>query len=325
MVGKIYEQVEGYIVDAFKDTPREVIHLKRTAHWAQEFFPSADEALLVAAVSHDIERATREKKVPIGELSSESFLNEKHLQHHQEKGAEIMSAYLESIGASSDFIKRVSRLISRHEIGGYKDESILKDADSVSFFENNIDFFVTKVTLLRTRESIREKFDWMYNRIGDPAAKRIAFPFYDTAVFRLTGAHVTSSKIIRAVVVAGVVIEKDGKYLLVQENRPGTPVHGLWNLPAGTVEGEETIEQTALKEGQEETGYKVELGRKIGVFQENAHVAVKHAFEAKIIGGELNWPKDEILEARWFSLDEILSMRDKLREEWVLGVIELAG
>lgn len=39
------------------------------------------------------------------------------------------------------------------------------------------------------------------------------------------------SKPVSVHVVAGCVIEKDGKFLLVQEKKP--IAYGLWNLPAG--------------------------------------------------------------------------------------------
>jgi len=122
-------------------------------------------------------------------------------------------------------------------------------------------------------------------------------------------------------VVAGVVIEKEGKHLLVQEKKP--QVYGQWNLPAGKVDVGDTLEQTAIKEAKEEVGFDVKLICKIGIFQQNAEDAVKHAYKADVIGGKLTFPKDEILDARWFSLDEIKAMRNKLRGEgWVIEAIE---
>ena len=126
---------------------------------------------------------------------------------------------------------------------------------------------------------------------------------------------------IKVDVVAGVVVNENGKYLLVQETKPN--VYGLWNLPAGRVDIGDTIEQTAIKEAKEESGYDVELIKKIGIFQEKATDAAKHAFEAKIIGGKLNFPKDEILNAKWFNFEEIGNMRDKLRGNWVFQAIRM--
>jgi ADP-ribose pyrophosphatase YjhB (NUDIX family) len=117
-------------------------------------------------------------------------------------------------------------------------------------------------------------------------------------------------------IVAGVVIKQDNKYLLVQEKQP--KAYGLWNLPAGKVDVGYTIEETAVKEAKEEVGFDVELIRKIGIFQENTHTPAKHAFEARITGGQLKFPEDEILDARWFTFEEVKAMEDSLRGEWIL-------
>lgn len=130
-------------------------------------------------------------------------------------------------------------------------------------------------------------------------------------------------KIVQTFIVAGVVIKQDGKYLLVQENRPGTNVHGLWNFPADKVAEGITIEQTAVKEAKEESGYDVELIRKLDIFQENSEVPPRHAFEARIIGGELKWPEDEILNAEWFTFEEIKKMSAKLRGLWIIEAISI--
>ena len=126
---------------------------------------------------------------------------------------------------------------------------------------------------------------------------------------------------IKADVVAGVVIKQNGKYLLLQEKQP--KAYGLWNFPAGKVDTGESFEQAAMREAKEESGYDIELIREIGIFQALPTDAVKHAFEAKIIGGDLKFPEDEMLDAQWFTLDEINQMKDKLRDEWILGAINI--
>jgi 8-oxo-dGTP pyrophosphatase MutT (NUDIX family) len=122
-------------------------------------------------------------------------------------------------------------------------------------------------------------------------------------------------------VIAGCLIEQDGKYLLVQEKQP--KVYGLWNLPAGHVDKGETIEAAAIREAREETGYEVELITKIGVYHEDITRPIKHAFSAKIVSGELKFPDDEILDAKWFSVEEIaeLSKKGALRAPWILEVV----
>lgn len=126
--------------------------------------------------------------------------------------------------------------------------------------------------------------------------------------------------VVRANITGSVLIEKDDKYLLIQEKLE--TCYGKWNLPGGLVDEGYTLEETAIKEAREETGYDVELVRKIGTFYEEGDRAAKNAFHAKIIGGELMVPNEEIMDAKWFSFEEIVKMKNKLRSLWVIDVIE---
>ena len=182
---KYYDPVEAYVAKSFGLNQVEITHLKRTAHWVRILTPKADEALLIAAVSHDIERAFKEEPVKEIDQPNKSFLDENQLFYHQEKGALLMEEYLGFLKAPDDLTKRVVRLISRHELGGYKDENILKDADSISFFENNVDFFLSVIVQKTTLSVIREKFDWMYHRISLDEAKKFCRPWYETALDRI--------------------------------------------------------------------------------------------------------------------------------------------
>lgn len=122
-------------------------------------------------------------------------------------------------------------------------------------------------------------------------------------------------------VVCGVVLQKDGKYLLVQEKHP--KAYGKWNLPAGRVDKGDTFEQTAVREAKEETGFDVELNEHVLTLHSAANRPVFHAFSASIVGGELNLPEYEILDAQWFTHEEIIGMKEELRDPaFTLGAIE---
>jgi 8-oxo-dGTP diphosphatase len=118
-------------------------------------------------------------------------------------------------------------------------------------------------------------------------------------------------------VVAGVVLRSGERFLLVEEIDP--PHRGLWGLPAGKVEMGESIEQAALREAREETGFEVRLGRKLPIHQSTATEPPKHLFEAEIVGGK---PEAGELRVRWLSLEEIRAMRHLLRGEVVLEILE---
>ena len=65
-------------------------------------------------------------------------------------------------------------------------------------------------------------------------------------------------------IIAGCIIEQDGKYLLCQRAIPPRP--GTWTLPAGFMEGGETTEQAALREVWEESGVRAEIVSPYSIF-----------------------------------------------------------
>ncbi|MEI6650865.1 MAG: DUF4202 family protein [Candidatus Moraniibacteriota bacterium] len=140
-------------------------HFERTVYWLREFMPEVTEAHLIAAYGHDIARAFD------GEGTPESYLDTEHLQRHQERGAEILSDFLLKNGASSELSEKVAHLVGRHEWGGDEEQNLLRDADSVSFLETNAEGFVMKKAQVEGYEKIREKLDWMFNRIGSEERK----------------------------------------------------------------------------------------------------------------------------------------------------------
>jgi ADP-ribose pyrophosphatase YjhB (NUDIX family) len=65
-------------------------------------------------------------------------------------------------------------------------------------------------------------------------------------------------------IIAGCIIEQDGKYLLCQRAIPPRP--GTWTLPAGFMESGETTEQAALREVWEESGVRAEIVSPYSIF-----------------------------------------------------------
>ena len=122
--------------------------------------------------------------------------------------------------------------------------------------------------------------------------------------------------------VAGCILQEEGRYLLVQEKLP--KAYGKWNLPAGHVDPGESTVHAAVREVKEETGLVVTADKE--VFSEAIPERDRefHIFTAQIVGGALIVQPDEIMDAQWFSLDEIYQLQkdDQLRSEWMVRAIE---
>jgi hypothetical protein len=182
--GRWLEPVDRFVAASFADDDSglNLRHLRRTLHWLLELDPGADEALQIAALAHDIQRAFRD-----GEPAPrDGFLDPVFLGHHQERGGEIIADFLHREGADAAVAERVRTLVSRHEEGGSAVQDLLRDADSVSFFENNCDYFLRVLVPREGAEAVRAKFAWMFERIGSEPARRIARPWYEAALARLS-------------------------------------------------------------------------------------------------------------------------------------------
>jgi ADP-ribose pyrophosphatase YjhB (NUDIX family) len=106
-------------------------------------------------------------------------------------------------------------------------------------------------------------------------------------------------------VAAGVVIEREGKLLLIC--RDNDPEKGKWSFPAGFVDGGEAPAHAAAREVEEETGLQVRITSLLDVVArdnqtEGADIVI--VYRAEVTGGELA-PGDDAAEVRYFGPDEI--------------------
>lgn len=131
-----------------------------------------------------------------------------------------------------------------------------------------------------------------------------------------------------ALVVAGVLVVKDGKVLMVQESQ--SEYLGKWNLPMGKLEEDESIIACAEREGNEETGFLFKPLYLVGIYQQYSSSdnyekgnKIGFMFLSEIIEGELSHT-DEIMEVGWFSFPEIEGLNQKglLRFPFILQVIQ---
>ncbi len=182
-MGTFFDKTRQFVKKSFDNNKTQMRHFGRTVYWMRKLNPKADEASLIAAMAHDIERAFRTKEQH-GKRAIEGYDHPAFFRPHEEKGAEIMADFLKKEGADEKMIAKVKMLISRHEEGGNEEQNLLKDADSISFLEDNIPLFLEKAQK-EGNEKIRAKFEWMFNRITSEKAKKIARPWYEKAMKEL--------------------------------------------------------------------------------------------------------------------------------------------
>ena len=103
----------------------------------------------------------------------------------------------------------------------------------------------------------------------------------------------------------GCIIVENGKVLIVQENK------GHWGLPKGHVEGNETEEETAIREVKEETNLEVEIDSSkkfvISYIIDDMIDKTVYFFPAKIVGGEIKRQEAEINNIMWAPFEEAIS------------------
>ncbi len=144
-------------------------HSLLTKKWVIAMYPKAPYHLQIAALAHDIERSSPNC------LKSDQFSDYNiYKKLHSEKGAKIIYALLKKHNYNEAFARRVSELVKLHEFGGSREAGILRDADTLSFFEYNIYFHYRA----HTPEQTFEKARWMYRRASGRVQRLVrAMPY----------------------------------------------------------------------------------------------------------------------------------------------------
>lgn len=117
-------------------------------------------------------------------------------------------------------------------------------------------------------------------------------------------------------IIVGGIIEKNDKILMVQEAKK--KCYGKWNVPAGHLEDGETIFDGAIREIFEETGCRVRLKNMFpimcGVVEETTYMII--TFTTELLEEKISFDKEEILDVKWISKEEIENMNyETLRDE----------
>src|SRR5262245_32592945 len=157
-------------------------HLIRTLEWLDRIAPDASEAVRLAALTHDMERAFPGPDQPV----QRTLIDFDYERAHAARSARIVGAWLREHSADAETISEVERLISAHEVGGWPAADLVQAADSLSLLETNVDLFLGFVRSGRfSADDVRQKFDLARDRIRVPHLKALADPMLEQAQARL--------------------------------------------------------------------------------------------------------------------------------------------
>ncbi len=135
------------------------IHSELTLKWLIKLKPDADEALKIAALAHDIERAIT--GITEKDLKDYSKIHE-FKKEHAKRSAKITEDLMKKYNYDKKVIEKIKDLIEKHEEGGYEEANILMEADSFAYFEYNIEYYFKRYGKERTKGKIQ----FMYKRLS---------------------------------------------------------------------------------------------------------------------------------------------------------------
>jgi len=149
---KIEEVIKGSSV------PEDPLHSINTLEWLLKLMPVADESLKIAALGHDIERAIEKRKVRRQDYKDYDAFKDAHALN----SANVLTEIMQACDIDKKMIDEVFFLVRHHEIGGTDRVDLLKDADSISYFEVNLPLYFVRNTLKETKRRCL----WGYKRLS---------------------------------------------------------------------------------------------------------------------------------------------------------------
>ncbi|MEJ1095317.1 MULTISPECIES: NUDIX hydrolase [unclassified Pseudoxanthomonas] len=134
-------------------------------------------------------------------------------------------------------------------------------------------------------------------------------------------------------VTVATVVVRDGRLLMVEERAGGRLV---FNQPAGHLEPDESLQEAALRETREETGWEVHLTGFVGAYQWTAtnddgspgRHYLRFAFAAEPVRHDPDQPLDDgIVQAVWLTPAELQQQAARHRSPLVWQAVQdyLAG
>lgn len=174
------ELVKERINDAVVQSlfPEEPFHSINTLEWLLKLHPGADDAMKLAALGHDIERAFEEKRVR--SIDFETY--DEYKQAHALNSAQILTEIMESCGVEQPLVDEVAHLVAHHESGGSERQDTLRNANFLSFFHVCLPLYYDRKGAANTRK----RCVWAYKKLPADIQQMIAeFEYMDSNLKRL--------------------------------------------------------------------------------------------------------------------------------------------
>jgi hypothetical protein len=138
--------------------PEDPVHAENVLEWVLKLKPDADEALQIAALAHDIDRAVEKRKISRSDFNDYDAFKAAHAKN----SAKLLMEILNGCHVEQTIIVEACRLVERHETGGDLCSDLLKHADSISFFEVNMPLYFQR----EGYEETLKRCIWGYKRLS---------------------------------------------------------------------------------------------------------------------------------------------------------------
>jgi 8-oxo-dGTP pyrophosphatase MutT (NUDIX family) len=130
---------------------------------------------------------------------------------------------------------------------------------------------------------------------------------------------VTGEDTRHSVSVAGVVVDGDGRALIIQRRDTAR-----WEPPGGILERGETITQGLLREVREETGLTVEPVALTGVYKNMSRGIIALVFRCRAVGGRLT-ENPEVTGFRWVREPEVSAIMPEAYAVRILDAYQVSA
>ena len=145
--------------------PEDSCHADNTLEWLLRLESNAGDALQLAALAHDIDRADDVRKVKRADFDDYDAFKSAHARN----SAEILRSILIRCDVEANIVDEACRLVEVHEVGGDLHSDLLKDADSISYFDVNLPLYYQREGWQETKR----RSSWGYRRLSARARELV--------------------------------------------------------------------------------------------------------------------------------------------------------